>query len=163
MSSRAKVETDSKPVKKRLMFNISPANGGLVFAEPKRAKLMSRIRDAISYSSTWEEFRRAMPRKEYFRLIRELFDDADEPRPHGHDKFDGGQIPAYCDGDYPDWLQQAMADILPEEILEEFAEQGDTMLNGPYYHIDPRCLRVIKSRLKHLGYRVEDGTDLAFF
>jgi hypothetical protein len=153
----------AKLARKRLLYNISPANGGLVFAEAERARFISRIHEAISGSSTWEELRRAMPRSEYSRLIRECFDENGEPRPRGSDEFDEGQIPAYCDGDYPDWLQQEMDAVLPEEILEEFAEGEDTMLNGPYYHIDPRHLPAIKARLEQLGYVVEDGTDLSFY
>jgi hypothetical protein len=153
----------AKLPEKRLLYNISPANGGLVFAEPERAQSISRIHEAISRSSTWEEFRRAMPRWEYSRLIRKRFDERGETRPRGSDKFDEGQIPGYCDGDYPDWLQQEMEAVLPEEILEEFAEGEVTMLNGTYDHIDPKHLPAIKARLEELGYVVEDGTDLSFY
>jgi hypothetical protein len=145
------------------MFNIHPGNGGLVFAEPERAQFVSRIHEAISNSSTWGELRRAMPRQEYSRLIRECFDEEGEPRPRGSDEFDGEQIPGYCDGDYPDWLQQEINGVLPEEVLREFAAVEDTMLNGPYIHIDPEHLPVIKARLEQLGYIVEDGTHLSFY
>jgi hypothetical protein len=150
----------TRTVRKRLMYNI--CGDALVFAEPDVARFISRIHEAISNSSTWEEFRRAMPRSEYSRMIREWFDDQGEPRPRGCDKFDAEQIPGYCDGDYPDWLQQTMDRVLPEEIMEEFAEGENSVLNGPYFHIDAEHLPEITARLKQLGYAVEDGTHLSF-
>jgi hypothetical protein len=145
----------------RLLYNI--ANGGLVFAESKRARFISRIHDAINGSSTWEQFRRAMPRAEYSKVIREWFDEEGEPRPRGSDEFDASMVPGYCDGDYPDWLQQEMDELLPEEILDEFAEIENTMLNGYYVQIDPEKLPAIKARLEQLGYVVVDGTNLSFY
>ena len=144
------------------MYNIRDGEG-LVFAEPQRARFISRIHDAISDSSTWEEFRRAMPPREYSRLIRECFDDEGEPRPRGSDEFDAEQIPGFYDGDYPAWLQQEMDGVLPEEILEEFAVEEDTAFNGSYFYIDPKHLPAIKARLEQLGYKVEDGTHLSFY
>ncbi len=92
------------------------------------------------------------------------FDEYDEPRPRGSDKIDlSNQIPDYCFGDYPDWLQQEIDTVLPDEILGEFAEVENTILNGPYYHIDPKHLLTIKGRLEQPGYIVEDGTDLSFY
>src|SRR5688572_17936271 len=88
-----------------VLYRVHP-NGGLVFAGAARARRISRIHSAITKSSTWGAFRRAMPRDEYSRLVRALFDDNEEPRPRGTDEFTCEHIPAYCDGDYPDWLQQ---------------------------------------------------------
>lgn len=163
MSKKTRRSAKSERAPKRLLYNISPGDDGLVFAEAERAQFISKIHEAITKSSTWEEFRRAMPRSEYSRLIRERFDELGEPRPRGSDRFDPGQIPAYCDGDYPAWLQQEMDAVLPTEILEEFATVEDTVLNGPYFHIDPKHLPAIKERLEQLGYIVEDGTGLSFF
>src|SRR5687768_13245151 len=102
-----------------LLYCIHP-NGGLVFADATRARRIARIHKAIKKSSTWGQFRRGMPRDEYSRLVRELFDDNEEPRPRTTDEFNGEHIPAYSDGDYPDWLQQEMHTVLPQDILRDF-------------------------------------------
>jgi hypothetical protein len=60
------------------------------------------------------------------------------------------------------WLQQEMEEVLPETILDEFGEVEDTMLNGPYIHLDAKHLPAIKKRLEELGYLVKDGTHLSF-
>jgi len=145
-----------------LLYCIHP-NGGLVFAEATRARRNARIHRAIEKSSTWAEFRRAMPRDEYSRLIRKLFDDNEEPRPRSGDEFNGEQIPAYCDGDYPEWLQQDMHSVLPQDILRDFAVRADTSLNGPYWHIDPMHLKTIKERLAKAEIVVKSGAPLNFY
>src|SRR5262249_24429174 len=61
--------------KKALLYRLSRADGGLVSATPGRAAYVARIRDAISGSRTWAEFRRASPRTEYSWIIRARFDD----------------------------------------------------------------------------------------
>jgi hypothetical protein len=159
-TAKKRVKRKSSPM--RLLYNIHPANLGLVFAEPERAHFISRIHRAICDSATWREFRLRMPRDEYSRVMREWFDEQGEPRPRGADEFELEMVPGYCDGDYPDWLQAEMHKILPVEILEEFAIRENSMLNGPYIHINAEHLSAITSRLENLGYVVEDGTHLSF-
>src|SRR5262249_9079592 len=114
-----------------LLYNISPANGGLVFATRQRAAFISRIHDAVSGSRTWAEFRRATPGAEYSRIT-----EGREPRPRGSDPFSSDEVPGYGDGDYPPWLQQEMESVLPAEVLEQFGKGEMTMLNGGYIHIE---------------------------
>jgi hypothetical protein len=146
-----------KPV---LLYTVSPANGGLVFATPERAEFISRIHAAI-HSQTWAEVRRIMPRSEYSDMIRHLFDDCGEPRPRGCDPFSPEKhVPGYYDGIYPAWLQQKMGDILPPEVIESFGERVWTLFGGVYTHIDPADLPAIKELLEGLGYVVKEGSHL---
>jgi len=151
-----------EPTDHRLVYNVSCANGGLVFATPERARHISRIHDAITKSSTWEQFRRAMPREEYSRIVS-YYDLDGEPRPRGSDPFDCEVVPGYSDGDYPAWLQQEMREVLPREILDTYGTVAHTAFNGSYVHIDPKHLPMIKARLGELGYEVQDGTHLSFY
>jgi len=145
-----------------VLYRVHP-NGGLVFADATRARRIARIHKAITKSSTWGAFLRAMPRDEYSRLVRELFDDNEEPRPRSTDDFNGEQIPAYCDGDYPAWLQQEMDSLLPQDILRDFAIRADTSFNGCYWHIDPMHLKAIKQRLAKAGFVAKSGARLTFY
>jgi hypothetical protein len=149
--------------KKILLYTVSPANDGLVFATPERAAFVSRLYAALEGSTTWAEFRRSMPRAEYARVIRRTFDENGEPRPRGCDPFSSADIPGYCDGDYPPWLQQEMDDLLPVEVIERFGEGQVTMLNGGYTHLDPKDLPEIIAMLERHGYVVQDGSRLNFW
>ena len=153
----------AKTPRKKLLWNISPANDGLVFAEPDPAKQISQIWCAIEDSETWEEFRRAMPRKDYSEILRNTFDEDGQPRPKGSDPFDTSVIGSLMEGNWPTWLQQEMYRVLPREIIDEFSTCKDTVHNGPYCHIAREHLDAIKLRLEALGYVVEDGTDMSFF
>jgi hypothetical protein len=73
---------------KKLLYRVA-RNGGVVFAEPDRAKLIAKIHAAIGSSTTWGEFRFAMPREEYEDLIKTAFDDNGEPRPRSTEPFSG--------------------------------------------------------------------------
>ena len=69
-----------------LVYTISPHNGSVVFASLERAQLADRINRAIDCSSTWAEFRKAMPKAKYSSIVGRL-DDVGEPRPKGSDGF----------------------------------------------------------------------------
>jgi hypothetical protein len=157
---KGKCRAGKKPV---LVYTESPANGGLVFATPERAEFISRIHAAI-HRETWAEVRRIMPRSEYSRMIRDLFDNYGEPRPRGCDPFSPEEyVPGYYDGVYPDWLQQEMDDTLPPEVIERFGKGEMTLHDGGYTHIDPADLSAIKGLLEGFGYVVKDGSHLGYW
>lgn len=147
---------------KRLFYRVVPHNGGVVFAEQARAALIARIHDAINGATTWSEFRAAMPRDEYSRLIRSTFDADGEPRPKGADDFSGECIPGWCDGDYPPWLQKEMDRLLPKEVLAQFGVRQDTWVNGSFWMIPERCLEPMCEALRSLGWELQHEPELAF-
>lgn len=146
-----------------LLYALHPGNGGVVVAERTRALAIDRIHAAVENSSTWAHFRKAMHPREYSRLIRQLYDECCEPRPRGSDDFSADCIPAYCDGDYPDWLQQEMTGVIPRALLEDYAQLTNTAFNGAYLHIDPVRLPELKLALEANGYELKDGENLCFY
>lgn len=55
--------------------HINPYNGGVVFADLDRAKLVHEINLAIASSKTWGEFRQAMPHAEYSEIPQTYAED----------------------------------------------------------------------------------------
>ena len=60
----AVVITFHDTAKQTLYYRVSPANSGLVFAEPERAKISARVHHALG-SKTWGEFKMKLPSEEY--------------------------------------------------------------------------------------------------
>ena len=154
------------PQQKRLFYRASPANGGLVFATPARAEAISQIHNALENSKTWGEFRRAMPEGEYRSFAAQTYSqDPDEPEaiPDDDEVFDCGRIPEYNDGDYPPWLQPEMDLLLPEDLLDSYADVTTTAFNGSYFHIEQDREREFVEQLRRRGFEVEKRKDLMFF
>jgi hypothetical protein len=143
--------------KKQLVYRISEATGGIVFATPDRAAFVDRLYGAIHGSKTWAEFRRAMPRAEYSSVL-----EGQEKRPKGTAPFGPEDVPGYFDGDYPPWLSQEMDRFLPNEVVERFGEGEMTMLNGGFTFFDPQHLPAILAALEEKGFAVEEREDLYF-
>jgi hypothetical protein len=154
--------TGDDRVPKHLLYRVLPEDC-LVFAPLNRAMLISQIRDAIEHSRTWEEFRQAMPPEEYDNVLQMRCEDESVPPPQGPEKFEADMVPGYVNGDYPPWLQQEMGTILPPAILTEYGHREFTALDGDYIHIEATHLPAILSKLRDLGYEVDDGTGLNFF
>jgi|GEM_PF-1033033 hypothetical protein len=143
-----------------LYYTVSPVNGGLVFATPYRAEYVSRIYNALG-AKTWGELKERLPSAEYDDIVCSLFDDNGEPRPQGSDTFDSSDVPGYCDGIYPDWLQEEMPGTVPDEILNKYGSYEMTS-NGAYFHIEPKYEEAICKDLRALGINVVRRDDLYF-
>jgi len=148
--------------RKQLVYKIDAYAGeDVIYATPERAVFHSRVEHALWDSKTWAEFRRVMPRKEYSRLLRELFDENDEPRPRGSDAFDVSQIPGAEESDYPGWLLQEMLHgVLPNDILEKYGQYSESFVSGPCVSIRPEDLDEVNAELERRGYELIDGTGL---
>lgn len=146
----------------KLLYRVAPHNGGVVFALHNNAKFVARIHEAIRSSNSWKEFRSTMPRKEYVKILKTVFDDADEPRPKGSDSFDGECIPGWSDGDYPEWLQKKMEEFLPLEVLNKYGRKVVTPVNGSYWHIPEENCSAVCSELVSAGWKLKLAQDLRF-
>lgn len=155
-------DSRKREVRKQLMYKIDEDSGEYtIYATPERAVFHSRVMRALKESTTWAEFRRAMPCREYSRLLRELFDENALRRPHGSDAFDEFQIPDVADGVYPGWLLQEMLDgVLPADILEKCGQYASSMHNGPCVWIRPKDLDRVNAELEKRGYELIDGSGL---
>lgn len=147
---------------RRLLYRVVPHNGGVVFADPERAEHIAAIHEAIRTSETWGQFRSQMPPDEIEELMASTFDDEGEARPKDTDSFSGEALPGWTDGDYPPWLQQEQADVLPQRILETFAQRVSTSINGSYWHMPEEASGDVCKALCALGFSVECKQDLPF-
>lgn len=150
----------TRPIK--IAYTTAPHNGGLVFATPERAELVSRVHRAIASAETWGEFRRLMPRVEYSHVVR-AFDENCEPRPRGTDPFDPESVPGWSDGDYPPWLQSQMDRLLPYEVLKRYGKLEATAINGSFWMIPADRIDEVRAALEALNYVVEQRDDLNFW
>jgi hypothetical protein len=147
---------------KTLFVRVVPHNGGLVFAIAQRAQLVAKINQAIQSSETWAESRKAMPPKEYSRVVRQAFDDNGERRPAGKDAFDPEALPGWSDGDYPPWLQPEMDQVLPIALLKQFGSREDTAVSGSYWHIPESNQIAICAALAACGWSIVIASELQF-
>ncbi len=83
-------------------------------------------------------------------------------RPPISSGFSSKQVPGYCEGLYPGWLQAEMEYYRFGEMLEPFGESVCTG-EGFYLHIKrdklPECVRCLEEN----GYTVMEGSDLIFY
>ena len=148
-----------------LYYRHSPANEGVVIAEPARATYVADIHKAISTARTWGEFRNLMPFKEYRRLVIDYFGEPGNLQavPADDEKFDSSDIWGYDDGDYPPWLQAEIGQVLPPDLLDQYAQPIGTRLNGDYYHIEECAFVALKAELEARGYELVNRSDLFFY
>jgi hypothetical protein len=146
----------------------------LIFTSIDRAIEIDRLQRAIETSVTWGEFRQRIGRREYAALFRDCFyiphpDDAPEDineaalEPDDRAPFTSDAVPGFCDGDYPPWLAQEMHRHVPREILDQFATQGSSLINGPFWEIDIKHKDAIVKALWRAGFAVEERNDLLFW
>jgi len=147
-----------------LWYRQHPYNGDLVFAEPGDALYSDALHRALG-SETWGEFRRLMPEAEFHDLIygryEHLWDL--EVVPEDDEIFDCTIFPAVAQGDYPEWLQQRMQNLIPKDIAEKYGRSKATVFNGDYLSIDPEHENEIVDALRNKGFAVKQRSDLRFW
>lgn len=148
--------------RKQLVYKIDAYAGeDVIYATPERAEFHSQVKHALEDSKTWGEFRDAMPCEEYSRLLRELFDENDTPRPNESGAFSMDQIRGTDDCSYPGWLLQEMLHgVLPDDILEKYGQYSESFVSGPCVSIRPEDLDEVNAELERRGYELIDGSGL---
>lgn len=146
------------PSKEPVLYRAHP-NGGAVFAYESDARRTDAIYRALQDAKTWGQFREMLPEGEWASIRRMV-----KRIPNERTAFEGYEdIPAASDGDYPPWLQQQLADVLPAIILDRFAEQKSSAVNGLYWHIDWDKADQVAEALRELGLKVSPADELKFF
>ena len=147
-----------------LFYRDTPCMESLVFAPPDVAEHISQIHDAFR-AETWGEFQEKIPEDELLELLHlrneqygELFVIPKEDDPFKHEAL----CPAFSDGDYPQWLQTQQPRWIPEEILTRWGEAQMSVLNGPFWTIDPEQEKKIVARLRSVGIKAKRRDDLQF-
>ena len=86
----------------------------LILIPRAKAEELAAVRDALETARTWRDFQTQVPAHIYEDVMERLTDALEDdgqnetalPKPD--DTFDGGIIPGYEDGDWPEWPAQAM-------------------------------------------------------
>ena len=148
-------------LKREMVYRFHPMNGGVVFAPLYRAQELDRIHRALRDSRTWKELRDSLPWDQY-KSIRRYFDDMGMRRPPLECGFGYEDIPGFCEGLYPDWLQAEMECYNFGKLLEPFGKSVSTG-EGSYLHIKRDKLSECVRCLEENGYTVREGSDLIFY
>jgi len=131
---------------------------GALFAERDSAERVAQIRRALRESTTWGQFRAALPDDEWEDDLQYRFEFDEDPA--DDEPFHGDMVPGYADGDYPEWLRQSQLDWMPRELIEKYAgEVSTTVLNGEVLDLPGYRAEEIAEDLRALGHRVQ-RTDL---
>jgi len=154
---RIRIDPDrERPTPAELVYRVGPANDGVVFTTPERARYVASLNDAFD-SKTWGEFRSRIPAEEWEQLA-EGFEEVPGP----DEPFDFAAVPGYCDGDWPPWLQKEILHVLPPPLVRKYAEASMTLINGVYFHIKQEDLPGLLRELDERGIRAIHEPDLDF-
>ena len=145
-----------RPTPSELVYRVGPANNGIVFATPERARCVAVLNAALD-SKTWGELRSRIPAEEW-ELLAEFFDKV--PRPGK--PFKAEAVPGFSDGDWPPWLQKEIILVLPPPLVKKYAKPVMTSINGVYFHIEQDDLPALLAELKSRGIRATHAPDLEF-
>jgi hypothetical protein len=105
-----------------------------------------------------------MPPKEYSRILREAFDQNDEPRPCASDPFSSDQVPGTDDYSYPRSMMEEMVEgVLPQDLLDIYGveEYESGLARTPYYYVYPENVEELNAELRRRGYEVLDGSEFS--
>lgn len=151
-----------------LYYRISDYGNAVVIARESGAHRVDAIRKAIKTAKTWGEFRAMLPAGEWDSIAYSLNPDED-PDEDSEDRFaddlpfNAERLPGFSDGDYPDWLMQRMLDILPEDILDKYAEINATIHSGNLCFIEEGNLENVRRELEDRGFVMKDGSHLDYY
>ena len=159
----AQIDVQQTPeVESTLFYRHAPHMESLVFAPPLVALRVSHIHNAFS-AETWGEFQSEMPEQDFWELWGARCEEEEEKLPDPDTPFNPEDIcGAFCEGDYPEWLQKDQDRWLPKEILERWGKRESSGINGGFWIIDPAQEQEIVQRLTELGITARQRGDLRF-
>ena len=147
-----------------LVYRGTDYGNAIVIALEADARRVDAINKAIKTAETWGEFRAMLPAGEWVTIVEYL--DPDELVTSFADDhpFDNERLPGYSEREYPVWLMQRMLDILPEDILEKYADiSAGMMTSGNVCYIEEDSLEDICRELEERGFIMQDGSYLDYF
>lgn len=140
-----------------LVYGASHSARGLVFIPKSAAAKLASTYEALS-SATWGELRsKATP-----GLLQEVLSMMGfEGRPPSDESpFDIYDIPAVNDGDWPEWPEQLMLSWIPREILSEYGQRENSLLNGAFAVLEETREQEIVAAFGRLGHRCVRDDEL---
>jgi hypothetical protein len=150
---RPTAKSSSAPKRRNLYYGLGP--NGLVFVDEAEALELN----AFGSAKTWGELRAEAPR--LHELALELLRDDEQEAPGSDgDPFDPTRIPAFSDGDFPDFPEQLMLTLIPHSVQQRFGRVVDTVHNGQMLVIDPAREDEVVAALHQEGFNCLKRQDL---
>ena len=125
---------------------------GVLFAERALAKRVAQTARAVNESTTWGEFRTAMPAEDWAELVEQGDDIPADDTPFSVAAFGWGD-----DGRYTGpWPPDESLKWFPEDLIEKY--DGEVEGTGPWYDhlfLPAEAADAIADELRARGHRVE--------
>ena len=149
------MERESSGERLDIVYVGADAPGGALFVRREMAKRAAQICRAVKTSTTWGQFRKAMPAEE-LKEIEDLRDDvAPDDAPFSPDDIWWGD-----DGWSPGpWPPEDVFDWLDCGTWEEFGCELEPNPNGESLFIPPESVEKIIRVLRAQGHHVEESVD----
>jgi len=125
---------------------------GVIFAERALAKRVAQIARAMNESTTWGEFRKAMPVEDWEEVVRRRKIPADDDTPFSPEAFGWGND-GWIIGPWP---PEETLKWFPEDLIERY--DGEVDQSGDCYDhlfLPAEAADAIAEELRARGHRVE--------
>jgi hypothetical protein len=100
-------------------------DGNLVALCESRALELVTVHEAMGDAETWDELRSRIPSTDYDSLVASL----DVP-PAPEEAFHPDELAPIQDGDWPEWPQQSMLQVVPEDLQEALGSVEFSRVSG---------------------------------
>lgn len=148
---------DRRPRRIALLYGEIDGDG-LVFVSMAKAYQLIGLGLALATAHTWGDLRMLVLDDVYRQIVAMVRDTRgreEDWEPAADVAFNTNDLSAYHDGDWPDWPAQEALSWLPIEIQERYGTDEESVLNGPYLHLDPEHEAAIVRDLELAGYRCQ--------
>lgn len=126
-----------------------------LFVVREKARTVASIWRALNRSSSWGEFRRAMPAADW-QNITEHYDEI----PADDANFSPSEVPGFDDGYFPGgWPAEDALDWFPKDLIEKYDGWTEVTPNGLNLHLPAESVEAIAEDLRALGHTVSKSED----
>jgi hypothetical protein len=111
-------------------------DGNLVFLPSEDASELSTLWAALKSAETWDELEQGLL-DDRMEELREFYmgGDAEPDEMTGDAPFDLEKIPVIADGLWPEWPDQMMLEVMPQEVIEKFGDAQDSQHDGEFVQL----------------------------
>ncbi len=124
-------------------------DGDLVALQERRARELVAVHEAVGQVDTLEELRSRIPRGDFDALVAHL-----EIPPALDEPFNPDEVGAIADGDWPEWPQQRMLNIVPGSVQQALGSVEFSRVSGDCLVIPFAREKDFISTLSQSGWRV---------
>ena len=142
-----------------IVYTFTDLFGEALFARREVAKRAAQICRAVKLSTTWGEFRKAMPTEELKEVEENRDDIAPDDAPFSTDQIEWGD-----DGWYPGpWPPEDVFNWLDEELWQKFGCEFRPNPDGEALYMPPgsaqKIIRALRAHGHHVAKSVDDLPD----